>query len=104
MDLILVQFAILVFPLALILEGHDDETNEDVHHKEVDHHYESDVVNGDPVSGVFYRSVILLIRIDRDVKQAENKPILSQPFADDGDDDFHLCRWHGLGYEIADLS
>lgn len=40
--LVLVQLAVLVLPLALVLEGDDDEAHEDVHHEEGDDDDEDD--------------------------------------------------------------
>ena len=34
--LILVQFAVAIFLFTFVLKGHDDETNEDIHHEESD--------------------------------------------------------------------
>lgn len=68
--LILIQLAIAVFLLSFVLEGNDNETDEDVDHKEGDNNDVDEVENGNHRSIVVQGAHILRVRIDRDVEQS----------------------------------
>lgn len=63
--LILIKFAVFVLLLAFVLEGDDNETDEDVHHEERDDDDVDDVVGGHNRPKVMNWSAILVIRVDR---------------------------------------
>jgi hypothetical protein len=60
-----------VCALSLVLEGNDDETDEDVHHEEGDDDDVDKVEDGDDRAVVLDRSDVLRVRVDRHVKNAE---------------------------------
>lgn len=65
--LIFIELAVFVLLLALVLEGDDNETNEDVHHEECDDDDVDDVVGGHDRPEVVNWSMIFLIGVDRPV-------------------------------------
>ena len=65
--LIFVKLTVLEGGLALRLEGHDDEADEDVHHEEGDDDDVNKVEDGHIWPVVMQRSDILSIGVDRNV-------------------------------------
>ena len=84
--LVLVEFAVLVLHLALVLEGYDDEPDEDVDHEERDDDDVDEEENGDPLAVIIDRTVVLLVRVDASIHQPakHNSP----------------CKWPGYN-EVA---
>ena len=76
-DLIFVQLAVAVLLLALVLEGDDNETDENVHHEEGDDDDENEIEAGYHGSIVVDRPLIFVVRINRDVQQPFNGNIQS---------------------------
>ena len=69
--LILVELAIDVLLFALVLEGNDDETDEDVDHEERHNDDVDEEEDGDGRAVVVHRAHLLRVRVDRPVHQAE---------------------------------
>ncbi len=68
--LVLVQLAVLVGRLSLVLEGDDDEADEDVDHEEGDDDDVDEVEDGDDGAVVVDGAHVLLVRVDGDVQDA----------------------------------
>jgi len=67
--LVLIELAVLVLLLALVLEGDDDEADEDVHHEEGDDDDVDKEEYGDALSVVVNRTYVLLVRVDAPIHQ-----------------------------------
>jgi len=63
--LIFIELAVFVLLLALVLEGDNNETDEDVHHEERDDNDIDDIVGSDYRSKIMNWSMIFLVRVDR---------------------------------------
>jgi hypothetical protein len=70
--LILFQFAVLIFLLALRLERENDEANKNVDHEEGDDDEVGDVVDGHDLLIVVDWSLILNVRVDGIVQHSVN--------------------------------
>lgn len=66
-NLILVEFTIFVLLFSLVLKRHNDETDEYVDHEEGNDNYVYDVVRSHNRSEIVDWTVVLAIRINRDV-------------------------------------
>lgn len=88
--LVLVQLAILVLLLALVLECDDDEAYEDVNHKEGNDDDIDNVIGGHDRTEVVYWSVVLGVRIYRNIQQPW--PTLKRRYRE-------KCQ-HGLGHVV----
>ena len=62
--LVLVEFAVLVFLFAFVLERDDDESNEDVHHEERDDDDVDEEEHCDTLSIVVDRTSVFAVRVD----------------------------------------
>ena len=71
--LILVQFAVLVGGLSLVLEGDDDETDEDVHHEEGDDDDVDEIEDGHDGPKAVDRTHVLSVGVDGDVQNSERE-------------------------------
>ena len=69
--LVLVQLAVLVGGLALVLEGDDDEADEDVDHEEGEDDDVDDVEDGHVGTVVVHGTHVLGVRVDGHVQDAE---------------------------------
>ena len=68
--LILVEFTVLVGRLSLVLEGDDDETDEDVDHEEGNDNDVNEIKDSNDGTEVVDGSNVFSIGIDRNVKDA----------------------------------
>jgi hypothetical protein len=75
LHLILVEFAVLVRRLSLVLEGDDNETDEDVDHEEGDDDDVDEVEDGNDGTVVVQRATVLLVGVDGDVQDAETSNV-----------------------------
>lgn len=66
-NLIFIELAVFVLLLSFVLEGDDNETDEDVHHEERDDDDVNDVVGGHYRPKVMDWSMILFIGVDRPI-------------------------------------
>ena len=71
LNLIFIQLAIFVSRLSLVLEGDDNETDEDVDHEEGDDDDVDEVEHGNDRPVVVQGAAVLLVGIDRDVQNTE---------------------------------
>ncbi len=62
--LVLVQLAVLVLLLPLLLKGHNNETNKDVHHEERDDDDVDDEEDGDLDAVIVDGTHVLSVRVD----------------------------------------
>ena len=70
MNLILVELAVLVLLFALVLEGDDDEADEDVDHEERDDDDVDEVEDGDDRSMIVHWTVVGRVRVHALVHQS----------------------------------
>ena len=70
-NLIFVKFAIFVSRLSLVLEGDNNETDEDVDHEECDDDDVDEVEHRNDRTVVVQGAAVLLVGIDGDVENAE---------------------------------
>ena len=61
--MILVEFAVLIFHFSLLLEGDNDETDEDVHHEEGNDDDVDDKEDGDDHAVVVDGTDVLSVRV-----------------------------------------
>ena len=71
--LILVQFAVLVGGLSLVLEGDDNETDEDVHHEEGDDDDVDEIEDGHDGPKAVDRTHVLSVGVDGDVQNSRER-------------------------------
>ena len=69
-DLIFVEFTVLVLLFTLVLEGDDDEADEDVDHEERDDDNVDEVEDGDDRSMVVNRAVVGRVRVHAFIHQS----------------------------------
>jgi hypothetical protein len=69
-SLIFVEITVLVLLLALVLEGDNNETDENVHHEECDNDDVDDVIGGHDGSEIVNGTGVFGVRVDRDVEEA----------------------------------
>ncbi len=70
MNLIFIQFAVSVLLFSLVLKGDNNETDEDVDHKERDDNDVNKVEASNHRSVIMHGTHILGVRVDGDVEQA----------------------------------